>query len=308
MDSELSMKTIVRKGCFGIFFLLCTIHLFGCTPAIEKIEPGYSNIGDIVVIQGYGFGYDQGSSTILFGSVEATEILHWGQWEIVVRVPEGTPFGDCWVTVHAQETVFSCGFTVEQEPIMHRILAFGDSLTNGSPTHYGGYTYYLDQLLDQEKGSSVVINAGVNGEITEEGLNRFESYITRWNDIQYILLMEGTNDVWDYKDRSLSSAVENLAEMIHIARDDYGLTVFLGTIPPRGSYVGEQESPTTYELVEAIRELAEHEDVELADHYEHFTSLKSWQNYFCDTVHLNDEGYNILTHSWYREVLEDALP
>jgi len=85
-----------------------------------------------------------------------------------------------------QESVLSWRFTVEQEPFTHRILAFGDSLTKGSPTNYGGYPYYLDQFLDKEKGSSLVTNAGLAGETTAGGLKRFESYLTKWNDIQYV--------------------------------------------------------------------------------------------------------------------------
>jgi len=53
--------------------------------------------------------------------------------------------------------------------------------------------------------------------------------------------------------------VNHLAEMIQITQDDYGLTFVFGTIPPRGSYVGEQESPTTCEVVEALQDLAENE-------------------------------------------------
>ncbi len=295
--------------------LACIVALAGCSPQmeIENIEPDSSNVGDTIVIQGYGFGPEQGASTVLFPSGQTAEILTWSNFEIAAIVPQGIPFGYLSVTVNVMEADLplfdSSLLLVEADPIQYRILAFGDSITSGVGTPYGGYTYYLESLLDTEEGSTVVINAGVGAEVTLEGLERFESTLTKWNDLQTVLLLEGTNDVGDSSGAGpLESIVSNLREMIHIARDDHGLQLVLGTLPPRLGSIGDQESPTTNELVVAIRDLAVEEDVLLADHYQNFVDMEQWENYFSDTLHPNDQGYQVLADSWVQGALEYLFP
>jgi lysophospholipase L1-like esterase len=280
---------------------------------VENIEPDSSNVGDIVVIQGYGFGPVQGASTVLFSSGQTPDILSWSDSEIGLIVPEGVPFDYLSLKVTMMEgdlPRFDTGLLlVEAEAIQYRILAFGDSLTSGVGTAYGGYTYYLEDRLDTEEGSTVVINAGVGAELTSEGLERFESTLTKWNDVQTVLLMEGTNDVTDSTGGPvLDSIISNLTDMIHIARDDYGLQLVLGTIPPRLDSIGDQESPTTTELVAAIRDLAVEENVLLADHYQNFVDMEQWESYFSDTLHPTDQGYEILADSWVQDALEVLFP
>jgi lysophospholipase L1-like esterase len=198
---------------------------------------------------------------------------------------------------------------IQGSPIQYRILAFGDSVTAGNGTSYGGYTYYLEDLLNVEESPTVVINAGVGGEFTREGLGRFESTLRKWKDPPTVLLMEGANDVTDSSGAGpLGSIVGNLREMIHIARDDHALQVVLGTVLPRRNYGNDQESPTTSELVAAIRDLAEEEDVLLADHYQNFLELEQWEGYFSDAVHPNHLGYQVLADSWYEGALEYLFP
>lgn len=193
--------------------------------------------------------------------------------------------------------------------IRYRILAFGDSITAGNGTSYGGYTYYLEDLLNVEEGRTVVINAGVSGELTWEGLGRFESTLRKWNHPQTVLLLEGTNDVTDSSGAGpLGSIVGNLREMIHIARDDHALQVVLGTVLPRRDNGTDLESPTTSELAAAIRDLAEEEDVLLADHYQNFLELRQWEIYFSDALHPNHLGYQVLADSWYNGMLEYLFP
>lgn len=298
-----------------LLLLACAVCLAACSPQmkIENIEPDSSNVGDIVVIQGYGFGPDQGPSTVLFSSGQTAEILTWSNFEITAVVPQGVPFGYLSVTLNVMEAGLprfdSHLLLVEADPIQYRILAFGDSITSGVATPYGGYTYHLESLLDAEEGSTVVINAGVGAERTLEGLERFESTLTKWNDIQTVLLLEGTNDVTDSSGAGpLDSIVSNLREMIRIARDDYGLQLVLGTLLPRLSYTNDQESPTTSELVVAIRDLAVEEDVLLADHYQNFLEMEEWEDYFFDILHPNDQGYEALADSWVHGALEHLFP
>lgn len=302
----------LRTICWLI--LVCSTELAGCAleMEIENVEPGSANVGDVVAVQGYGFGSQQGSSLVLFEFTQAAPVLSWSDSEILITVPEGVPFGNVLMTVKAvgagASRFYTSPFSVEAAPILHRILAFGDSITTGVSTPYGGYTYFLEGTLDAEKGSTALINGGVGGETTTEGLARFEATLTKWNDIGVVLLMEGTNDVTDASGADpLASIVDNLRQMIRIARDDYAQEVVLGTILPRLDDEGDQQSPTTYELVEAIRMLAVEENVPLADHYENFIGLEDWQGYFFDSLHPNDLGYQVLADSWYQGVLESLL-
>ena len=307
-----------RSDHVGILFclaLISVVGLAGCLPQmeIENIEPDSSNVGDIVVIQGYGFGPGQGASTVLFPSGRTAGILSWSNFEIAAVVPQGVPFGQLRVTVNMMEADVpqfdSSLLLVEADPIQYRILAFGDSITSGVGTPFGGYTYYLENVLDTQEGSTVVINAGEGAELTSEGLERFESTLTKWNDLQTVLLLEGTNDVTDLSGAGpLESIVGHLRDMIHIARDDHGLQLVLGTLLPRVDSIGDQESPTTNELVVAIRDLAVEEDVLLADHYQYFVEMEQWENYFLDTLHPNDQGYQALADSWVQGALESLFP
>ncbi len=304
----------MRRRVLGWLMLAWCTSLAGCAleVEIENIEPNSSNIGDVIAIQGYGFGSQQGSSSVLFEFTQPAPVLSWSDSEILVTVPEGVPFGNVLITVNAVDIgasgFYTSRFFVEAAPILHRILAFGDSITTGVSTPYGGYTYFLEATLDAEKGSTALINGGVGGETTTEGLARFEATLTKWNDIGVVLLMEGTNDVTDASGAGpLASIVDNLRQMIRIARDDHGQEVVLGTILPRLDEEGDQESPTTFELVEAIRILSAEESVPLADHYENFIGLEDWQGYFFDNLHPNGLGYQVLADSWYEGVLESLL-
>jgi lysophospholipase L1-like esterase len=196
-------------------------------------------------------------------------------------------------------------------PAQYRILAFGDSITvgNGATTEGEGYPYYLEELLSVEHGPTVIINAGKGGESTSEGLVRLEPTIRKWNGLQTLLLLEGAKDVMDSSGAGPPDAIAgNLREMIRLARDDYGLEVVLGTLLPRVDYEKDQESPTTSELVAAIRDLAEEEDVLLADHYQYFLGMEEWEELFKDAVHPNDQGYQVLADSWYEGALRYLFP
>ncbi len=325
MNPKRGKRRIEHKGqqAFSLLLILAMTCLTGCPPTInidiERVEPNHSDNGDIVVIQGYGFGLDQASSTVSFSSTEATDITSWADNAIGVRVPGSLPYDAMAVTVRVlPDNVEGHSFATSPfrtASITHRLLAFGDSITKGNLlAPQENYGHHIESILDSEKGPSVVINSGVNAEGTHAGLARFESSLNTWNDIEYVLLMEGTNDVTDTTPVSLESSIANLRDMINIARvEEHDLTVVLGTILPRQSYGTDQESPTTYELVEAIRDLYLDEyslddKVILADHYQYFIDTESWEQYFQDGLHPNQQGYELLADSWYYGVLEHLIP
>jgi len=87
------------------------------------------------------------------------------------------------------------------------IVAFGDSLTAG----YGvpkdnAYPAKLSELIDK-----AVINAGVSGETTLEGLQRIDSVLDQHTPA-LVILFEGGNDI--LRNQDLSKTKDNLNQMI----------------------------------------------------------------------------------------------
>jgi acyl-CoA thioesterase-1 len=106
------------------------------------------------------------------------------------------------------------------------ILAFGDSLTSG----YGAdsresYPAVLESLTGFE-----VINAGVPGEITAQGLKRLPALLKRYRP-DLVILCHGGNDLLRRID--LETTTGNLRQMILAARTS-GAQVLLVCVPQPG--------------------------------------------------------------------------
>ncbi|HIP75587.1 MAG TPA: arylesterase [Psychromonas hadalis] len=106
------------------------------------------------------------------------------------------------------------------------ILAFGDSLTFG----YGAnpsqsYPAQLSQLIGKQ-----IINKGINGELSEEGLKRLPSLIDKLQP-QLLLLCHGANDMLQKKDLTIMQS--NVRKMVEIAQSR-GVQVVLISVPKVG--------------------------------------------------------------------------
>ena len=89
------------------------------------------------------------------------------------------------------------------------IVCFGNSLTYGYGASSGNtYPYYL-----QEKIKVQVINAGVNGDTTEKGLERLNKDVLEKNP-QLVIIEFGGNDL--FNDITVTELKNNLEEMIEI--------------------------------------------------------------------------------------------
>lgn len=111
--------------------------------------------------------------------------------------------------------LFSCSDATEMlQPLNpdQPILAFGDSLTFG----YGAdknqsYPAQLSKLLNRE-----VINGGISGELSSEGLLRLAHLLDSYKP-QLLLLCHGANDMLHKSD--LDKMADNLKKMIKLAQD-----------------------------------------------------------------------------------------
>lgn len=169
------------------------------------------------------------------------------------------------------------------------ILAFGDSLTYGAgASRTASYPAVLAELTGRK-----VINAGVSGETTSEGLARFPGALAE-SSPDLVILMQGGNDV--LRNQSLVDAKRNLAAMIRQARARDVPVILLG--------VPEKNLLSSYAPL--YQELADEHDVLFVPDL--LVSLLRKPAYKSDLVHLNGAGYRALAEALY-EILraEGAL-
>jgi acyl-CoA thioesterase-1 len=92
------------------------------------------------------------------------------------------------------------------------ILAFGDSLTYGyGASEIESYPSILSEMIAVD-----VINAGINGEVSINGLKRLASLLDL-HQPQLLLLCHGANDM--LQKRNLDKMADNLEAMIRLAQE-----------------------------------------------------------------------------------------
>lgn len=151
------------------------------------------------------------------------------------------------------------------------ILAFGDSLTHGTgASNDTAYPAVLQQL-----SGHTVINAGIPGETTAEGLTRLPDALAE-HQPKIVLLCLGGNDM--LRQQNPAATESNLRQMIQSIRASGASVVLIGV--PGGIFSG---APDYYE------KLADEFDIpyegEIFDEVLRNPRLKS------DPIHANSEGY-----------------
>ena len=106
------------------------------------------------------------------------------------------------------------------------ILAFGDSLTYGTgAAPRESYPAHLERLVGRR-----VVNAGIPGEISEEGLERLPEVLKREKPA-LLILCHGAKDLLRFLDKRQIAA--NLRAMIRLAQEK-GVAVVLIAVPSLG--------------------------------------------------------------------------
>nr|WP_283165821.1 GDSL-type esterase/lipase family protein [Shewanella litorisediminis] len=168
-----------------------------------------------------------------------------------------------------------------------RILAFGDSLTFGVGAREGmDYPAHLARLCGCE-----VINAGVSGETTAQGLTRIGELLDETQP-DLLILMEGGNDILRNQDKA--QLKRNLEAMIREAQGRQ-VPVLLIAVPDRKVFL----SP-----LPLYQELAEQFSLPLLE--DTLPQLLSQSAMKSDTVHLNDAGYQLLAEEIYQLARESG--
>ena len=162
--------------------------------------------------------------------------------------------------------------TIAPLPSHAVVLAFGDSLTHGNGAPAGqAYPDVLAGLLGR-----TVINAGVPGEISAEGLLRLPQLLRNYRP-HLVILCHGGNDLLRRLDRRETAA--NLVAMVEQSQAA-GADVVLVGVPEPGLFL---EPPGFYADI-ALR-------VGIPYEAEIVSSVLDDHTYKSDTIHPNAAGY-----------------
>lgn len=167
------------------------------------------------------------------------------------------------------------------------ILAFGDSLTRGRGARESeSYPAVLERLSGR-----TVINAGVSGELSAQGLARLPGLLDRHRP-GLLILCHGGNDILRKLD--LDRMAANVREMIALAAGRDIPVILLG-VPEPGLFLSSADQ---YAEIAETTGVIFMEDV-IADVLSD-SSLKS------DTVHPNDDGYRTMAEAIYAMLREQG--
>ena len=152
------------------------------------------------------------------------------------------------------------------------ILAFGDSLTYGTGAEQTeSYPAVLEQLIGRR-----VVNAGIPGEVTGEGLSRLPQVLQKEKPA-LMIICHGGNDLLRLLNQH--QAANNLRDMIRLAQKQ-GVAVVLITVPTPDKFL----SPT-----HMYREIAKDLAVPLED--EIIFAVLADGSLRSDYIHPNAAGY-----------------
>lgn len=171
------------------------------------------------------------------------------------------------------------------------MLAFGDSLTYGTgASENQSYPAVLSQLTGR-----TVINAGLPGEVSAQGVERLPALLDRYRP-QLLLLCHGGNDLLRRINTSITRS--NIEAMIETARQRNIPVLLIGV--PKPGLMFLDTADIYNEIAEKYKLVYEDEilpDVE-SDH-----ALKS------DQIHPNAEGYQRIAAALYQLLTRSgALP
>ncbi len=164
------------------------------------------------------------------------------------------------------------------------VLAFGDSLTAGKGvSRDDAYPAKLAQMT-----GVTVVNSGISGETTEEGLQRLPLALEEHSP-DLVILFEGGNDI--LRNYNLTQTKQNLNAMINLIKKS-GAEVVLVAVPRKSLFSG---------AAEFYEELAEEHQIPLQKSI--VASLIKKPEMKSDSVHFNQAGYQAVATA-IKELLE----
>jgi len=160
--------------------------------------------------------------------------------------------------------------------VKEKTVCFGDSITAGYKAI--GYPVYIQNMTST---CLEVINAGVGGEDTHQGMGRMWKVLAVTKP-KYVVIMEGANDV--VEGISPSTTSYNLANMAQQVRDAGGVPI-ISTITPNPNLEPERYNP-------GIIWTAVANGFTLVDTYSKVAA--QWNSISFDGLHPNDVGSKMI--------------
>ncbi len=191
-----------------------------------------------------------------------------------------------------------------------KVTAFGDSITRGflELRRQGSFDLitsnnYPNILQGKLKGLDPtwsVVNRGVGGEITAEGLGRISSTLNI-DKPGFVLIMEGTNDASRCGNSSV--AANNLRGMVQIAKANKSIAI-IGTIPPN---FRTNPCPDFFiaDVNAQVHAFAEAENVSVAEIHDGMNSRSLFGlTPDRDPLHPNEQGYAVMADIWLQAIVK----
>jgi len=191
-------------------------------------------------------------------------------------------------------TLMLFSFLKKEHPIQalnpqDTILAFGDSLTYGYNAKVSeSYPSILVHLSTHK-----VINAGINGETSADGLRRLPAYLED-KSIKLMILCFGGNDIM--QGLSMNSLKTNLKTMIQMAKEK-NIQVLLISVPNFNLF---GLSPLSL-----YEEVAEEENIPVLSGL--LAEVLSQPSLKSDQIHPNALGYKMMGEKIYEKLKEEGF-
>lgn len=180
------------------------------------------------------------------------------------------------------------------------IVAFGDSITAGvgDTARPPGYPYRLEQTLRAAFPNVIVLNRGVSGERTEQGVRRIDR-VLRYDQPDYVLILEGVNNIGE---DLLETIAADLETMVQKVKASGAIPLIASLTPTSGEHVYKMSGING--LNSMIRNIVSREQVGFVDLYEAFFSRPDYSLLLDDDgLHPNSGGYTLMADTWHAGLL-----
>ncbi len=193
-----------------------------------------------------------------------------------------------------------------------RVLAFGDSITQGYWDSKGGWVNRLRKYYDEQKLSGkeddppTIFNLGVSTDSSSDVLARIDSETKardRYKDLAFIIAI-GVNDARTKSGKSFTDTdryLSNLNKIVKIAQLYTNRIMFVGLTPcveERSNPVAWSDTGYTNERIWhfelALRKFCEQNSLPIVKVFELLSEKQKQNELFPDGIHPNDKGHELI--------------
>ena len=164
---------------------------------------------------------------------------------------------------------------------INSIVCFGDSLTRGfGATGEQTYPYFLQQLTNIP-----VINKGINGNTSKNGLDRIDDILQFKNSL--VIVEFGANDF--FQRIPISETKKNMETIIDILKQNNDIVVLVST-----------ENKLLTQLHNMLKSLAKEKNVLFVNGI--LDEIWDDRSLFFDDIHPNSKGYKFVANKIYKSI------